>query len=160
MTNALRIVLVLLAICLIAGVVTGNSLYYRLSYVWLGLLLISWGVVERLAARPRMRFPGMRFALAMGLSVLLVTFLHALEAIIWTWAYVWLGALPDYRIAMLFSLNAITAYGHANIYLEPHWQMLGALEALNGMMLFGLTTAFLFAVVRRVSPTGGFSGRG
>jgi uncharacterized protein (DUF58 family) len=48
MTYALRIVLILLAISLIAGVVTGSSLYYRLSYVWTALLLVSWGM-SRLA---------------------------------------------------------------------------------------------------------------
>ncbi len=42
----------------------------------------------------------------------------------------------------------MTSYGHANIYLEPDWQLMGALEALNGMMLFGLTTAFLFSVLQ------------
>jgi hypothetical protein len=45
-------------------------------------------------------------------------------------------------MAMLYSLSAMTAYGHANIYLLQHWQFSGALEALNGMILFGLTTAF------------------
>jgi hypothetical protein len=33
--------------------------------------------------------------------------------------------------------------------------MMGALEALNGMLLFGLTTAFLFAMIQRVWPAGG-----
>jgi hypothetical protein len=28
--------------------------------------------------------------------------------------------------------------------------MMGALEALNGMLLFGLTTAFLFAMIEEV----------
>jgi hypothetical protein len=31
-----------------------------------------------------------------------------------------------------------------------HWQLMGALEALNGMLLFGLTTAALFAIIRKV----------
>ena len=31
---------------------------------------------------------------------------------------------------------------------------MGALEALNGMMLFGLTTAFLFAMIQQVWPVG------
>ena len=31
---------------------------------------------------------------------------------------------------------------------------MGALEALNGMLLFGLTTAFLFAMIQRVWPLG------
>jgi hypothetical protein len=60
--------------------------------------------------------------------------------------------LPDNKSAMLYSLSAITSYGHANIFLEPHWQMMGALEALNGMLLFGLTTAFLFAMIQAVWP--------
>jgi hypothetical protein len=55
---------------------------------------------------------------------------------------------------MLYSLSALTTYGHANIFLEDKWQMMGALEALNGMLLFGLTTAFLFAMIQRVWPTG------
>ncbi len=54
---------------------------------------------------------------------------------------------------MLYSLSAMTSYGHANIYLEPDWQLMGALEALNGMMLFGLTTAFLFSVPQGAWPS-------
>jgi len=65
-----------------------------------------------------------------------------------------LGALPDTRTAMLYSLSAITSYGHANLYLENRWQLMGALEALDGMLLFGLTTAFLFAMIQRVWPLG------
>ncbi len=42
---------------------------------------------------------------------------------------------------MLYSLNAITTYGHSDVHLSGHWQLMGALEALNGMLLFGLTTA-------------------
>jgi hypothetical protein len=53
---------------------------------------------------------------------------------------------------MLYSLSALTTYGHANIFLDTKWQMMGALEALNGMLLFGLTTAFLFAMIQRVWP--------
>ncbi len=51
------------------------------------------------------------------------------------------------------SLSAITAYGHAGIYLRPQWQLMGALEALNGLILFGLTTAFLFTVISRSGRT-------
>ena len=35
-------------------------------------------------------------------------------------------------------------------HLRQHWQMMGALEALNGMLLFGLTIAFLFAMIQEV----------
>jgi len=84
----------------------------------------------------------------------LTTALHAIEAAARAGAYRVLGALPDSKSAMLYSLSAMTTYGHANIFLEPHWQMMGALEALNGMLLFGLTTAFLFAMIQEVWPVG------
>jgi uncharacterized protein (DUF58 family) len=50
MTAAQRVVLFLLAVSLVAGAVTGQPLYYRLSYLWLLLLLISW-VMSRLSLR-------------------------------------------------------------------------------------------------------------
>ena len=70
---------------------------------------------------------------------------------VWALAYLALGALDDARSAMLFSLNAMTTYGHDGLGLAPHWRLMGALEALNGVILFGLTTAFLFSVASGVS---------
>jgi hypothetical protein len=91
------------------------------------------------------------FIVVTGASTLLATTLHGIEAGIWAAAYRLLGALPDGKSAMLYSLNAITSYGHTNLSLENHWQLMGAIEALNGWLLFGLTTAFLFSVIQRVS---------
>jgi hypothetical protein len=51
---------------------------------------------------------------------------------------------------MLYSLSAMTTYGHATVYLEDRWELMGALESLNGTLLFGLTTAFLYAMIREV----------
>ena len=62
-----------------------------------------------------------------------------------------LNALPDNRTAMLYSLNALTSYGHANLQLDNRWHLMGAMEALNGWLLFGLSTAFLFAMIERLS---------
>jgi hypothetical protein len=84
-----------------------------------------------------------------GATALSATILHGIEGIVWAVAFRLLGALPDIKSAMLYSLNAMTSYGHANLYLEPRWEMMGALEALNGWILFGLTTAFLFNVIQR-----------
>jgi hypothetical protein len=52
---------------------------------------------------------------------------------------------------MLYSLSAMTTYGHENLHLKDRWQLMGAFEALSGTLLFGLKTAFLFAVIREVS---------
>ena len=120
----------------------------------LGLGLINEKVVRTLSGMMDRRHFTLMFAVAMSAVVLLATILHGIEAIVWAAAYRFVGALPDNRSAMLYSLSAITSYGHANLYLADHWKMLGALEALNGMLLFGLTTAFLFAMIQEVWPLG------
>jgi hypothetical protein len=84
-----------------------------------------------------------------GTTALLATMLHGIEGVLWAAAYRFVGALPDYHSAVLYSLSAITSYGHTNLVLGMHWQLLGALEALDGMLLFGLTTAFLFGIIQR-----------
>ena len=89
----------------------------------------------------------------MAVAVLLATVLHAVEAAVWAESFWLLGAVPDTKSAMLYSLNAMTTYGHESVSLAQHWQMMGALEALNGMLLFGLTTAFLFAMIQEVWQT-------
>jgi hypothetical protein len=120
----------------------------------IGLGLINKSVVRVLTgAGDRRRFMP-TFALVMGVAALLATVLHGIEAATWATAYLLLGALPDTKSAMLYSLSAMTSYGHANLFLEQQWQLMGALEALNGMLLFGLTTAFLFAMIQKVWPVG------
>ena len=119
-----------------------------------GLALIGERVVEALGESVERRRFMLKFALVMGGTSLLATVLHGIEGGIWAAAYLFLGALPDARTAMLYSISAMTAYGHANLFLKDRWQLMGALEALNGMLLFGLTTAFLFAMIQRVWPLG------
>jgi hypothetical protein len=87
-----------------------------------------------------------------GGTALSATILHGLEGAVWAVVYRLLGASPDLKSAVLYSLEAMTSYGHENLFLAPHWRMLGALEALSGWILFGLTTAFLFAVIQRAWP--------
>ena len=117
-----------------------------------GLILIRDGVVLRLSRALGARRSGVALAAIIATAVLMLTFLHGVEAGAWAVAYVALGARPDFPSAMLYSLSAMTTYGHANIYLAEHWRLMGALEALNGMMLFGLMTAFLFTVLRDHRP--------
>jgi hypothetical protein len=119
-----------------------------------GLALISERVVGVLGESVDRRSVMPKFAVVMGSTALLTTLLHGIEAAIWAGAFRFLGALPDDRSAMLYSLSAMTTYGHANLFLKAQWQLMGALEALDGMLSFGLTTAFLFAIIQRVWPLG------
>jgi hypothetical protein len=90
------------------------------------------------------------FALILGAGTLVAIILHAVEAAIWASVYETLGALPDGKTALLYSLSAMTTYGHEHFELADHWQLMGSLEALNGMILFGLTTAFLYGMIREL----------
>jgi hypothetical protein len=117
-----------------------------------GLGLISRGVTRAIGAAASHRHLPLLFSLLMGVATLLATLLHASEASLWAFTYWILGAIPNGRLALLYSLNAITAYGHTDVHLAAHWQLMGAIEALNGLLLFGLTTAFLYGVVRRAWP--------
>jgi len=50
MSFSQRVVFLLLVACLLAGVITGNNLYYRLAYLWIFLIVSSW-IMSRLALR-------------------------------------------------------------------------------------------------------------
>jgi len=115
-----------------------------------GLSLLRKRAVWHFNKRSQLREPTAEFVVVIGAMTFAVTILHAAEAGIWALAYKSLGALPDYSTAMLYSLNAVTSYGHTNISLNDYWHLLGALEALNGWLLFGLSTAFLFGMIQKV----------
>ena len=101
----------------------------------------------------RRRFTS-HFAIVVSGMVALATLLHGVEAYSWAIAYRLLGVLPNTKLAMLYSLSAMTTFGSSKTILPDRWLLMGALEALDGMILFGLTTAFLFAVVQRIRPGG------
>jgi hypothetical protein len=116
----------------------------------IGLVFINERVIRA------KRFLAIRRNFLVGLSVVLgaatmvAIILHAIEAAIWALVYLALGALPDSKSALLYSLGAMTTYGHEHFDLASHWQLMGALEALDGMILFGLTTAFLYGMIREL----------
>ena len=124
-----------------------------------GLLLIKRRFDGVLPQVGRRTFPviGLTF---LALATVSVTLLHGLEAYLWAVAFRLLHALPDQKSAVLYSLNAMTTFGHSGIILAPQWHLMGSLEALNGWILFGLSTAFLYAILQalwtKVTPaTGG-----
>ncbi len=117
-----------------------------------GLGILDREVASRLSNKGHLRHLPSGSSFIIGATALCATLLHGLEGCIWAGAYRFLGAMGDNRSAMLYSINAMTSYGHASLDLAPQWRMMGALEALNGWILFGLTTAFIFTVVQKVWP--------
>jgi hypothetical protein len=82
---------------------------------------------------------------AMGL---LLALLHGIEAAFWAAAYLWVGALNSPGAAILYSVDSMATRGASGLMLQPRWQMMGALEAANGMLVFGISTAFIFTVMQ------------
>jgi len=118
----------------------------------IGLGLIDHGVSVLLNGSGKNRVPFLLSMSVIGGSALCATILHGIEGLLWAVAYLLLGAVSGRQSAVLYSLNAITSYGHTDLDLKGHWQLMGALEALNGWIVFGLTTAFLFTVIQKVWP--------
>jgi hypothetical protein len=95
------------------------------------------------------------FAILVGLIGtvgLILAVLHGIEAGLWAAAYCWLGAIVSPEAAMLYSIDSITTRGASGLTLPAHWGMMGALEAVDGMLLFGISTAFIFAVMQTYWP--------
>src|SRR5579863_2223722 len=143
--------------CIVVPVIWGADWAWGLPLIILtvvvhvfGLALISQRAVQAFSHMMARHHPTAVFAVVMGTTTLLATSLHALEASIWAFAYQFLGGRSGYKSAMLYSLSALTSYGHAGVFLEGRWQLMGAIEALNGSLLFGLTTAFLFGMIQKV----------
>ena len=81
-----------------------------------------------------------------GMVGLLV--LHGIECGIWAAAYLRLGALDSPMDALFFSLDSMSTRGASGLTLQRPWWVMGALEAVDGMLLFGVSTAYLFSVMQ------------
>jgi hypothetical protein len=95
------------------------------------------------------------FAIAIidvAVVALLLALLHGIEAALWAAAYRWLGAIDTLADAIFYSIDTIATRGASGLMIAERWRMLGALEALDGMLVFGISTAFLFAVLQAYWP--------
>ena len=75
---------------------------------------------------------------------------HVIE--IWVWAifYFFIEEIPTFEAALYFSTSSFTTVGFGDITLSSEWRLLSSVEAANGMILFGWSTAFIFAIVRHI----------
>jgi hypothetical protein len=61
------------------------------------------------------------------------------------------GEFSDLGLAYYHSVGNYTTLGSRNVIMAPAWRMLGPLEAANGMLIFGVSTAMIFAVIQRLA---------
>jgi hypothetical protein len=84
-------------------------------------------------------------------AVVLTMFLSSLaEAGLWAVTYLLVGAISELETALYFSTVTYTTLGFGDIVMPPEWRLLSSLEAANGILMFGWTTALIVAAVQRV----------
>ena len=91
-----------------------------------------------------------RQCLLLIIAVLGIVFLHTAE--IWAYAFLFmvLGAIEGIEPALYFSTVSFSSLGYGDIVLSQHWRLLGAIEAANGLILFGWSTAFLLSLMGKL----------
>ena len=79
--------------------------------------------------------------------------LHAAEVAAYAVVLLWVGAQSTWESALYVSVGAYSTAGWAGVSVPKAWRVLAAFESLNGILLLGWSTAFLFQTVHRVLQT-------
>lgn len=88
------------------------------------------------------------------LCILGIFFLVTIHIWIWAFAYRFLGVaeLMTLEDAVYFSTVSFTTLGYGDIVLKESWRVLSGIEAANGIILLGWSTAFLFDIMTILYP--------
>jgi len=78
---------------------------------------------------------------------------HLLQFAIWAILFVQLGEFTGFETAFYHSVVNFTSLGYGDIVMSEKWRLLGALEAANGILMFGLTTGAVLSVMTRLFKT-------
>jgi hypothetical protein len=74
---------------------------------------------------------------------------HLCEIVIWSLAYAFVEATPEGAEGLYFAFVNFTTLGYGDIVPVPRWRLLGPMTAMNGVLLFGWSTAVIFEVLSR-----------
>jgi len=100
---------------------------------------------RRSSIEQRLRFVTSSVLLIIVFSVVIL--LHVLETTIWAGFYWWQRLFENFETALYFSFKTYTTIGYGDVLLPERWRLLSGVEGLSGVLLCGLSTAFLFAIV-------------
>jgi len=89
--------------------------------------------------------------LAIVVVAILIAFAaHLIEIAVWAGLFLMCGEFTAFGAAFDHSAVNYTTLGYGNVVMTPSWRLLGPLEAADGMLMFGVTTAMIFAVIQRL----------
>jgi hypothetical protein len=119
-----------------------------------GLIL---GIIIRTVRRDlRRNRAGVRFStdlLIVTGAMLLALAGHLIEMGLWALTLDFCDEFSNFATAFYHSAGSYTTLGDSTVLISPRWRLLGPLEASDGMLMFGITTAMIFAVVQRLIQT-------
>jgi hypothetical protein len=75
---------------------------------------------------------------------------HLTEIAIWALLFLVCREFSDFGTAYYHSAVNYTTLGYGDLIMTPSWRMLGPLEAANGMLMFGVSTAIIFTIMQRL----------
>jgi hypothetical protein len=120
------------------------------AIVMTAVLWVARASDERATSRQSLRLVAVMIA---TVSVLMVA--HIAEVAVWSLAYAMLGIAPPGTDWIYFAFVNYTTLGYGDVTPIERWQLLGPMTAMNGVLLFGWSTAVIFAVLRRtMAPNG------
>jgi hypothetical protein len=128
---------------LVGSIVTViNIIIHALATV--GTVGIARSAGLRHTRQPRIHLMAVMVGVAAALMVA-----HTLEVLVWTLAYVIVGAAPHGSDLLYFAFVNYTTLGYGDITPLPAWRLIGPITAMNGILMFGWSTAVLFEVLRK-----------
>jgi len=86
-----------------------------------------------------------------ALSISYALLAHLFEIAVWALVFLLVGEFHDFGIAYYHCAVNYTTLGYGDIIMSPSWRLLGPLEAANGILIFGVSTAMIFAVIVRLT---------
>lgn len=95
-------------------------------------------------ARPRSHLMAVMVTTAVILMVA-----HTVEVLVWALAYALVGAAPEGSELLYFTFVNYTTLGYGDITPVQGWRLTGPITAMNGILMFGWSTAVLFEVLRK-----------
>jgi hypothetical protein len=84
------------------------------------------------------------------LAMAIVLVAHLIEIALWAVLFVICREFRDFGTAYYHSAVNYTTLGYGDLIMTPSWKLLGPLEAADGMLMFGVSTAIIFAIIQRL----------
>lgn len=90
----------------------------------------------------------LRLIAVMIATVAVLMIAHLAEVLVWSSIYLMTGAAPDGTDLIYFAFVNYTTLGYGDVTPVERWHLLGPMTAMNGVLLFGWSTAVIFEVLR------------